>query len=157
MRKMKIHDFKSFVSGFYREISISEYHQHCFETGNGGGFYGGGGLYHMGRRVVPLTDMEKSKISMILNSIEIDNLGPFMMLGDPSISIEMTDKGQGYQNYENGDDLLIQVFITKNDDEYYYVKVVYVDSSDDFSVMEENFYECDQLDGLLKFLKLKFF
>lgn len=142
---MKIDNFKSFVSGFYREISNSEYHQHCFETDNRG-------FYNTGRRVVPLTDMEKSKISIILNSIEIDN-----SVGDPSISIEMTDKGQGYQNYENGDDLLIQVFITKNDDEYYYVKVVYVDSSDDFSVMEENFYECDQLDGLLKFLKLKFF
>jgi hypothetical protein len=137
--------FKSFVSGFYREISNSEYHQHCFETDNWG-------LYHMGRRVVPLTDMEKSKISIILNSIQIDN-----SVGDPSISIEMTDKGQGYQNYENGDDLLIQVFIIKNDDEYYYVKVSYIDASDDFSVLEENFYECDQLDGLLKFLKLKFF
>lgn len=142
---MKIDNFKSFVSGFYREISNSEYHKHCFETDNGG-------LYHTGRRIVPLTDMEKSKISMILNSIQIDN-----SVGDPSISIEMTDKGQGYQNYENGDDLLIQVFISKNDDEYYYVKVVYVEDSDDFSVMEENFYECDQFDGLIRFLKVKFF
>lgn len=141
---MKIDNFKSFVSGFYREISNSEYHQHCFETDNRG-------FYNKGRRVVPLTDMEKSKISMILNSVQIDN-----SVGD-SVSIEMTDKGQVYQNYKNGDDLLIQVFISKNDDEYYYVKVVYVDASDDFSVVEENFYECDQFDGLTRFLKLKFF
>lgn len=145
----RIKSFKSFERGFYREISNSEYYLHCFDKDNRG-------FYHMGQRIVPLTDSERSKISMILN-IQIDK---FLcnVLESPSVSIEMTDKGHGYRNYENGDDLLIQVFINKNDDEYYYVKVVFVDtSSGDFELMEENFYECDQFDGLIKFLEAKFF
>jgi len=109
------------------------------------------GSYHKGRRIVRLTDSERSKISMVLNNVQINNSPTDLVL------IEITNKDQGYRNYENGDDLLIQVFINKNDDEYYYVKVVYVDASCDFEVMEESFYECDQFDGLIKFLESKFF
>lgn len=149
----RIKSFKSFERGFYREITISEYNRQSLETDSRG-------FYHRNPRIVPLTDSERSKISILLGNISVVESESSYADGttDPSVSIEITDTGMGYEDYRNGDDLLIQVFINKNDDEYYYVKVVYVDtSSDDFELMEENFYECDQFDGLIKFLEAKFF
>lgn len=145
----RIKDFKSFEKGFYREITNTEYHRQIMETDVRG-------FHKIGPRIVKMTDSEKSKISKLLSDITIVD-----SVNSPKISIEMTrniKRGgeSGYSDYD-GDDLLIQVFIYKNDDEYYYVNVTYVDVSDDFTVMEQNYYECDQFDGLLKFLKSKFF
>ena len=133
MRYLKLYKEGFSTEDYYQEIGISQYYDEIYHRV---------GVSTLPRPEFCLFDeLEKRKISNLLGyNIKVND-----NKNSAGIVLDLSKIGLKWiKNYEEGDDILIQVIISKKVDEWYYVKIVKGDRF--YNIF--GCYRCDQWEGL---------